>query len=39
VDAFGGRYRLGDRGVALPIDPIEGAGSPEAGALRVRPRP
>ena len=39
VDAFGGRYRLGDRGVALPIDPVEGAGSPEAGVLRVRPRP
>ena len=39
VDAFGGRYRLGDRGVALPIDPVEGAASPEAGVLRVRPRP
>jgi hypothetical protein len=39
VDAFGGRYRLGERGVALSIDPIEGAASPEAGRLRVRPRP
>jgi hypothetical protein len=39
VDAFGGRYRLGDRGVALPIDPVEGAASPEAGVLRVQPRP
>ena len=38
VDAFGGRYRLGERGVALPIDPVEGAASPESGALRVRPR-
>src|SRR3990170_3476813 len=39
VDAFGGRYRLGERGVALPIDPVEGAASPESGALRGRPRP
>ncbi len=39
VDAFGGRYRLGERGVALPIDPAEGGAAPEAGGLRVRPRP
>src|SRR3990170_4006911 len=39
VDAFGGRYRLGDRGAALPIDPAEGGASPEAGGLQVRPRP
>src|SRR3990170_3002012 len=25
VDAFGGRYRLGERGVALPGDPVQGA--------------
>jgi len=39
VDAFGGRYRLGERGVALPIDPAEGGAAPETGGLRVRPRP
>jgi len=37
VDAFGGRYRLGERGVALPIDPIEGAPAPELG-LTVPPQ-
>lgn len=31
VDAFGGRYRLGERGAALPIDPDEGA---ETSALQ-----
>ena len=31
VDAFGGRYRLGERGAALPIDPEEGAEAPAAG--------
>ena len=36
VDAFGGRYRLGERGVALPVDPVEGAAGGESGALRVR---
>lgn len=30
VDAFGGRYRLGERGAALPIDPDEGAEAPAA---------
>src|SRR3990172_7403083 len=35
-DAFGGRYRLGERGVALPVDPVEGAAGVESGALRVR---
>ncbi|MBF8286757.1 MAG: hypothetical protein HW393_571 [Dehalococcoidia bacterium] len=39
VDAFGGRYRLGERGVALPVDPVEGAAAPESGGLRVRPQP
>ena len=38
VDAFGGRYRLGERGVALPIDPIEGALAPEPGGLPVPPQ-
>ena len=36
VDAFGGRYRLGERGVALPVDPVERAAGGESGALRVR---
>ena len=39
VDAFGGRYRLGERGVALPVDPVEGAAGVESGALRVRLQP
>jgi len=38
VDAFGGRYRLGERGVALPIDPVEGALAPEPGGLPVPPQ-
>jgi len=38
VDALGGRYRLGERGVALPVDPLEGAAASESGGLRVPPR-
>lgn len=35
VDAFGGRYRPGERGAALPIDPDEGAGAPGALGAQV----
>ena len=38
VDALGGRYRLGERGVALPIEPAEGAPDPEPGGLPVPPQ-
>ena len=38
VDAFGGRYRLGERGVALPVEPLESAVAPEPGSLPVPPR-
>jgi hypothetical protein len=38
VDAFGGRYRLGERGVALPVEPLESALAPEPGGLPVPPR-
>ena len=38
VDAFGGRYRLGERGVALPVEPLESAVAPEPGDLPVPPR-
>ncbi len=33
VDALGGRYRLGERGAALPIDPIEWEGTSEPRSL------
>ncbi len=33
VDALGGRYRLGERGAVLPIDPIEWKGTPEPSSL------
>jgi len=38
VDAFGGRYRLGERGAALPVEPLESAVAPEPGGLPVPPR-
>jgi hypothetical protein len=36
VDAFGGRYRLGEQGDALPIDLEDEAGTPEPHSLGVQ---
>ena len=36
VDALGGRYRLGERGAALPIDPDDGVKTPAARSLEVQ---
>jgi hypothetical protein len=38
VDALGGRYRLGERGDALPIELEDEAGTPEADRLEVQPQ-
>src|SRR3972149_5818916 len=38
VAPVGGRYRLGERGVALPVEPLESAVAPEPGGLPVPPR-
>ncbi|HEU5322418.1 MAG TPA: hypothetical protein VFX28_16550 [Methylomirabilota bacterium] len=37
VDAFSGRYRLGERGAPLPVEPEEWAAEVDAGELRVKP--
>jgi hypothetical protein len=38
VDALGGRYLLGERGDALPIEVEDEAGTPEADRLGVQPQ-